>query len=131
MLNYDGANRKYLHTFQWIPKPHEEVVEAELSVVMKKNFSKPEVMNDTISIVHQGGHLVGIYDQQVYINSTDAKLGSTLSSGGNESTKIWKLDDAVLQDLNKENCNRLSIVVQDDTMVKSAELKMIIKHNHH
>jgi len=131
-LNSGKANKKYLHTFQWSPKHHhEEVVEAELSLLLQKNLGKAEVMNDTIRIVQQGGFTVGLYDQEVYINSNDAKMESKLSADGKVSTKIWNLDESVLQNLNKEGCNRLSIVVQDDTMVKSAELKLVIKHNHH
>lgn len=130
-LNYNRANTKYRHTFKWTPNRHEEVISGVLTVKMRKNFHRQEVMNDEIYIVTQGGVTVGDYSQRVYVDSVDVRMKSTLSHDGDVSTKVWQLDAAVLENLNKKDHHRLSIYVCDDTRVESAYLSLTVKHSPH
>ncbi|HEX9941917.1 MAG TPA: hypothetical protein VGG03_07875 [Thermoanaerobaculia bacterium] len=118
-LNYSGSDKHFLHTFQWRPQ-HRccQITKAVLTVRMKANqggqsASSADAGNDGIAVIHLGA-VVPPYNERVYSNWP--------FSAGQPASKTWNLTGAALANINANN--RLSIYVQDDTMVQSATLQL-------
>lgn len=118
-LNDPAINKNFLYTFQYAKDEKCcEVTSAVLTVRMKANQSgqsktTADAGNDGISIMYNGG-LVLPFSQPVY--------SSWSFNAGQTATKTWTLTGAALANLNATR--RLSIYVQDDTMVQSATLQI-------
>ncbi len=118
-LNDPAINKNFLYTFQYAKDERCcEVTSAILTVRMKANQggqskTSSDAGNDGISIMYNGS-VVPPFSQAVY-SSWSFNVGQT-------STKTWTLTGAALANLNATH--RLSIYVQDDTMVQSATLQI-------
>lgn len=118
-LNDPAINKSFLYTFQYTKDEKCcEVTSAVLTVRMKSNQSgasktSSDAGNDGIAIMFNGAG-VPPFSQSVY--------SSWSFNAGQTSTKTWTLTGAALANLNATR--RLSIYVQDDTMVQSATLQI-------
>ncbi|HKO43696.1 MAG TPA: hypothetical protein VJU84_10410 [Pyrinomonadaceae bacterium] len=118
-LNDPAINKNFLYTFQYAKDERCcEVTSAVLTVRMKANQSgqsktSADAGNDAISIMYNAG-VVPPFSQPVY--------SSWSFNAGQTSTKTWTLTGSALANLNATR--RLSIYVQDDTMVQSATLQI-------
>jgi hypothetical protein len=115
-LNDPAPNKAFLYTFQWrSDRRCCEITRAVLTVKMKANqggtsLTSSDAGNDGITIMHSGSAVQG---EAVYTPPFNS---------GQPSIKTWPLSGAALHNL-KVN-GRLSIYVQDDTMVESATLQI-------
>jgi hypothetical protein len=115
-LGDPAPNKAFLYTFQWKSDQRCcEITSAVLTVKMKANQSctsltSPDAGNDGITIMHTGNAVQG---EAVY---------SPPCGAGQPAVKTWNLQGAALNNL-KAN-GRLSLYVQDDTMVESATLQI-------
>lgn len=118
-LNDPAINKNFLYTFQFARDERCcEVTSAVLTVRMKANQggqskTSADAGNDGISIMYNGS-VVPPFSQPVY--------ASWSFNAGQTATKTWTLTGAALANLNATR--RLSIYVQDDTMVQSATLQI-------
>lgn len=119
-LNYTGIDKAYLHTFVW-KHGHRccQVTSAVLTVHLKANAggqsnSSSDAGNDDISIVH-AGQTVQPHNERIYTGPYPFQAGQT-------ATKTWSLGPAALGVLN--STGTLTLYVQDDTSVLSADLKL-------
>ncbi len=123
-LNYSGTDRHYVHTFQW-KREHRncQITDAWLTVQMQANQggttpTSSDAGNDNITVMALGG-VVLPYNERVY---TSPSVTFPFSAG-QTATKTWHLNSAFVLALINAN-NRLSFDVEDDTMVKSATLRL-------
>ncbi len=118
-LNDPAINKSFLYTFRWTKDEKCcEITSAVLTVRMKANQSgasktSSDAGNDGIAIMYLGS-AVAPFSQSVY--------SSWSFTAGQTATKTWTLTGAALAHLNATR--RLSIYVQDDTMVVSATLQI-------
>lgn len=118
-LNDPAINKHFLYTFQ-LPLEGRccEIRQAVLTVKMRSNSTgmlqtSSDAGNDGINIMHNGSSAPP-YSQSVY---SSWPFGS-----GQPVTKQWTLSGVALSNINANR--RLSIDVQDDTMVQSATLRI-------
>jgi hypothetical protein len=118
-LNDPLINKSFLYTFQYAKDEKCcEVTSAVLTVRMKANQNghsktSSDAGNDGIAIMYNAA-VVLPFSQPVY--------SSWSFNAGQTATKTWSLTGAALANLNATH--RLSIYVQDDTMVQSATLQI-------
>ena len=119
-LNYTQPDKAYIHTFVW---RHEQkccqVTGAMLTVKMKallpgQAANSSDAGNDDIAIVH-AGQVVQPFNERIY-------NGPRPFPAGQMATKNWTLNPAALGILN--STGTLTLYVEDDTSVISAELKL-------
>jgi hypothetical protein len=123
-LNDPGTDRHYVHTFQW-KREHRncQITDAWLTVQMQANQggttpTSSDAGNDNITVMALGA-VVLPYNERVYLHPPV----NFPFSAGQTATKTWHLNGAsVLASINANN--RLSFDVEDDTMVKSATLRL-------
>ena len=119
-LNDPLGDKRFVYTFQWRSEQRCcEITGAVLTVKMKANqdgtsYTSSDAGNDGIAIVHLGS-VVQPFSEPVYTTPPSFNAGQP-------SVKTWQLSGAALNNL-KAN-GRLSIYVQDDTMVESATLQI-------
>jgi hypothetical protein len=118
-LNDPAPNKSFLYTFQ-LSKEGTccEISRAVLTVKMKANQggqskTSSDAGNDGITIMYLGNG-VPPFSQPVYSNWP--------FSAGQTVTKTWNLTGAALNHINASH--RLSIYVQDDTMIQSVTLQV-------
>ena len=118
-LNDPAINKSFLYTFQYAKDERCcEVTSAILTVKMKANQggqskTSADAGNDGIAVMYLGSS-VPPFSQLVY--------SPWPFNAGQTATKTWNLTGAALAHLNATH--RLSIYVQDDTMVQSATLQI-------
>jgi hypothetical protein len=117
------ANAFFMHTFNWKPELKCcQVLKAELILKVKalrpgsNPTTSPDAGNDTVTIVKNGG--TTIISEKIYPS------GSPFSAGYSISKTVVLNTVAQLSWLN--TAQKLSFIVQDDTSVESATLKLTI-----
>jgi hypothetical protein len=119
-LNYSGTDRHYVHTFQWKREHCNcQITDAWLTVQMQANqggnsLTSSDAGNDNIAVMALG---VVVLNERVYTPPVTFPF-----SAGQTATKTWHLTGLALAMINANN--RLSFDVEDDTMVKSATLRL-------
>jgi len=120
-LNYTGTDRHYVHTFQWKREHCNcQITDAWLTVQMQANQggdspTSSDAGNDNIAVMALG---VVVLNERVYVHPPV----TFPFSAGQTATKTWHLTGLALAMINANN--RLSFDVEDDTMVKSATLRL-------
>jgi hypothetical protein len=130
-LNDPVPNKSFLYTFRWTQDQKCcEITRAVLTVRMKSNQQGQSLHdswagNDGIAIMHMQS-VVLPYSQAVYGSFAAPVAGSPAVTypfpAGQPSVKTWTLTGATLNNLNMNR--RLSLYIQDDTMVQSATLQI-------
>lgn len=121
-LNYPGADKHYLHTFQW-KNEHRccQITRAVLTVKMRANqdgsVNGSNAGNDNIVVMHLGAAVLP-YSERIY---THPPVNFPFPKGQTAS-KTWNLTGSALANINANS--RASFDAEDDTGVISATLQL-------